>query len=299
MARVPVEQRVRPFPMPLFDGGERDAPVDGRSPGAQDDGSRVWICVLASSSSGNCSVLVRESASGLRRVTMIDAGLSPRRTNRLLHDLGLSIDLVDDVLLTHLDRDHCHLNWGKFLPRHTAIRLHRRHIRRAERMALLSRRTEVFDRDGFDLGECATVWPLLLSHDSLGVAAFRFDLAGGASLGFATDVGKPTQEMVEHLRGVSTLAIESNYCPAMQHSSARPEYLKHRIMGGSGHLSNEQCARMVRAIAPSEHVVLLHLSRECNSPEKAAQAHNGAPYALTVARHDAPTGLIPVAGAPA
>ena len=96
-------------------------------------------------------------------------------------------------------------------------------------------------------------------------------------------------------RHVDVLAIESNYCPVMQENSDRPEFLKRRIMDGSGHLSNQQSAAAVRAIAPKKHVVLLHLSRQCNTPELAAMGHAGAPYELTVAHHEVPTGLVRVA----
>ena len=72
---------------------------------------------------------------------------------------------------------------------------------------------------------------------------------------------------------MGTLAIESNYCPVMQRESPRPGFLKARIMGGSGHLSNEQCAATVRRIAPRERVVLLHLSQECNEPAIAMGHH--------------------------
>jgi phosphoribosyl 1,2-cyclic phosphodiesterase len=71
------------------------------------------------------------------------------------------------------------------------------------------------------------------------------------------------------MRGVDILAIESNYDRAMQLESARPAFLKDRIMGGKGHLSNDECIDAVRAISwprEPEHVVLLHLSRECNCP---------------------------------
>jgi phosphoribosyl 1,2-cyclic phosphodiesterase len=72
--------------------------------------------------------------------------------------------------------------------------------------------------------------------------------------------------------------------------------LKNRITGGAGHLSNRQCAEAVARIAPREHVVLLHLSRDCNRPELAAAAHAGASYRLTVASQESPTARICVAG---
>ena len=69
-------------------------------------------------------------------------------------------------------------------------------------------------------------------------------------------------------------------------------------MGGRGHLSNEQCAAAVSEIRPRSHVVLLHLSRECNHPSLAARVHDGAPYALTLSHHQQPTPWVPIRAVP-
>lgn len=245
----------------------------------------VTLRVLASGSSGNCTVLVRGSGA-LRRVTIIDCGLSPLRTRRLLAELGLTIDRVDDLLVTHLDTDHFHPGWIKALPRHARLHLHQRHIRRAVRSGIETTRIELFS-SAFSLPGGVTVTPSLVQHDAWGVVAFRFDMPG-ASLGFATDVGAMSRELVSVLRGVQTLAIESNYCPRMQLESSRPEFLKRRIMGGKGHLSNEQCAQAVADIGTAADVVLLHLSRQCNTPERACALHAGAPYRVVVTSQHQP-----------
>jgi ribonuclease BN (tRNA processing enzyme) len=147
--------------------------------------------------------------------------------------------------------------------------------------------------------------PITLAHDEQGVTAFRFDLtpsnAPHARLGFATDLGHTTDAFIDHVRGVDVLAIESNYCPQMQLASSRPAFLKRRIMGGSGHLSNQQALDAIERIAPRQHVVLLHLSRECNRPELVADMHAGADYALTISEQHKPTRwvpLVPGAGTP-
>lgn len=251
----------------------------------------VSLCVLASSSSGNCSV-VSVRRDGRRRVFLIDAGLSPRRTRGLIEQLGIDPACIEGVLFTHLDHDHLHPGWIGGMPEAWRVMLHKRHRGRAERAGLLSQRTDIFEGE-FEAGSLR-VSPLLMSHDDLGSAAFRISCEG-RSLGFATDLGTPDPRLAEHLRGVDVLAIESNYCPKMQLASGRPAFLKERIMGGNGHLSNEQSAAMVRQIQPREHVVLLHLSRQCNHPSLAAAAHERAGYRLTIADHATPTGWVPVA----
>ena len=252
----------------------------------------IQLCVLASGSRGNCSVLRVSSKFDTRHI-LIDLGLSPRRTFNLLRTLDIAPETVTDVLLTHLDADHIHAGWTRALPDHTVMHLSKRHMGRAERIGLLYRKSRPFDGE-IDLVAGGTVQPLLMSHDELGVAVFRFCLPNGACLGFATDLGRVSLAMIDHFRGVDVLAIESNYCPDLQLRSCRPAFLKHRIMNGSGHLSNQQSFDAIASMAPREHVVLLHLSQECNSPELALQLHSGSNYSLTIAAQDEPTRWVPI-----
>ncbi len=255
------------------------------------------LCVLASSSSGNCSVLTLPGLSSALRPSpsfpLLDMGLGLRRTRAELSRLGLSLDDAAAVILTHLDVDHWNAGWSRWLPARTRILAHRRHVEHGVRRGVLPRRVEPLD-GAPDLPGGVAAHPALLAHDALGVATLRFDLPGGGSLGWATDVGRVSPGLVEHLAGVGVLAIESNYCPRMQAASDRPWWLKQRIMGGSGHLSNEQCAEAVARIAPVRHVVLLHLSRDCNRPEIAARHHGRAPYALTIASPEYATPWVPI-----
>lgn len=229
-------------------------------------------------------------------MTLIDAGLSPRRTGRLLQELGIQPYEVDEIVLTHLDTDHCHAGWPSALRSmnwNATLHVHRRHRGRAERAGLLFTPTELFE-DGFALGPRVHVHPTLMAHDELGVAIFRFEIQREginrpAQLGFATDLGRATADMVAHLAGVDTLAIESNYCPELQASSDRPAFLKQRITGGAGHLSNHETMAAIEQIAPRDHVVLLHLSRECNRPGLVGELHHGAEYAFTVSEQTRPT----------
>lgn len=262
----------------------------------------MTLRVLASGSGGNCSVLV-VGRGGVRRVCLIDLGLSPRRTSRLLAESGLTLSDVDDVLLTHLDSDHFYATWARFIPGHVRVRVHARHHRAALASGIPPALLAPFD-DPFviqaDLGG-AVVAPSVNAHDALGSVAYRIDFALGqhvSSLGYATDLGRVPDRLITHMRGVDVLAIESNYCPRMQDESGRPEYLKRRIMGGAGHLSNQQAGEAVRRIEPRGHVVLLHLSRECNLPELAAREHAGAAYAITISRQHEPTGWVSVVPRP-
>jgi phosphoribosyl 1,2-cyclic phosphodiesterase len=271
------------------------------------------LAVLGSGSTGNCTVVRFEDSlrgEGRASVVLIDLGLSPKMTAARLASVGVSMSEVSAVLLTHLDNDHCNPGWcgegASALPEGCEVFLPRSWARQAERMGVCAPaggRLHAFGgyfRTRLGLG----VLPTMQFHDALGAAAFRLTLPGFATggangagtIGYATDLGRVTEQLVSHLRGVSVLAIESNYCPKMQVSSSRPEFLKRRIMGGKGHLSNGQCVQAVRAISPRDHVVLIHLSRECNTPEIAAGLHEGAGYGLTVSKPFEPTEWVGVRG---
>lgn len=261
--------------------------------------------VLASGSAANCSILLLPALPGQRRtVVLLDLGLSPRRLAAALAAEGLDFGSVAAVLLTHLDSDHCHPGWYATpagrpgglarLPASACLHLCARQHGPAVVMGLPGDRLAPFDGE-FPLAGRLTVTPEPVRHDRMGSTAFRVaDLDHNLSLGFATDVGRVTPGLVSRLAGVSVLAIESNYCPDLQAASDRPEFLKHRIMGGWGHLSNGEALHAVRRIAPRHHVVLLHLSRQCNRPDLAAAGHHAAPYQLTISLQDEPTPWIPV-----
>jgi hypothetical protein len=269
------------------------------------------MCVLASGSGGNCTAIVLKRGM-VRRVVLIDLGLSPRRTFKMLAGLGLRPDQIDEAIVTHLDADHFKLEWLNALPKHARLRMHARHARQiglTDRSDAVGGGVRAFE-DAFELDEGqggVTVRPLLMSHDESGVATFRMDMPGlgGGSLGFCTDLGRVTEELLSHLTdnhglgeawaGIDVLAMESNYCPKMQLASPRPWFLKQRIMGGRGHLSNHEALEAIRAISPREHVVLLHLSRECNDPAIVADMHAGADYALTITDQFRPTRWISLA----
>ncbi|HYD00266.1 MAG TPA: MBL fold metallo-hydrolase [Phycisphaerales bacterium] len=284
------------------------------------------LCVLGSGSRANCTAVHTLGPDGRASLCLIDLGFSPRMTDRLLRQVGLSLDMVTAVLLTHLDSDHCHAGWcfsgaaappadQQFrLPRDSSVFLHEGHLQRAYSRGLNGGRLAKFagergkrgpafvacERAGVPL----TVQPLMTFHDELGAAVFRAQLGDGdaPAFGYATDLGRVTDELIDHLRddrargleGVDALVIESNYCPRMQVASDRPEFLKRRVMGGRGHLSNQEALEAVEAIAPREHVVLVHLSQQCNNPTLAASMHVGAGYTLTVSSQHEPTRWVPV-----
>ena len=90
-------------------------------------------------------------------------------------------------------------------------------------------------------------------------------------MSFATDTGCVTNEMLSGLMGADTAVIEANHDLEMLRSGAYPVFLKRRILSDSGHLSNDNCGELAKTLAENgtKRIVIGHLSRENNSPDKA------------------------------
>lgn len=241
------------------------------------------ICVLGSGSGGN-STVVRSR----RKVLLVDAGFGPRATAQRLAGTGVDVSQIGTICLTHLDRDHFNYNWLATLVKYRIrVYCHEEcveHLKRAindfaagrEKMMgagelVAGYRTE----EPFEAVEGMVFHPIRCAHDQEGSHGFLIE-SEGCRLGYATDLGCIPEGLIERFCGVHVLAMESNYDPEMEKNSDRPWYLKQRIMGGSGHLSNEQAFAAVRAILDAtqaqnihlpRHIVLLHRSRQCNCPK--------------------------------
>jgi len=238
------------------------------------------LCVLGSGSGGNCTALVLSpgrqpdgcdligGAAG--RVLLVDLGLSPRSTRQRLRDAGSCWSQVTDVLLTHLDSDHFCRGWLRPL-RCSPIRLHAspehcQHLRDAglppERLVPVERGSATH------LGAETTARPIALPHDDGWSSGWLIE-DRGLRIGYATDLGRATPELLEFFDDLDAVLLESNYDPPMQLASRRPASLKGRIMGGRGHLSNRQALDAVLELdrrGRLQRIVLLHLSRQCNDP---------------------------------
>lgn len=231
----------------------------------------ISLCVLGSGSAGNCTLILLHNSEQTDRFILLDAGLSPRETAKRLGPLGITLQQITDVLITHLDQDH--LNRGWVSPKRCRSfnwHISRRHLSEAFAAGLPANVVEPFN-DDFQLSEQTFVSSVALPHDEKATMGYRISHCG-TELGFATDLGLVPQSLLDHFANLDALAIESNYDRQMQLNSDRPSFLKRRIMGGLGHLSNEQSLEAVIKLDKSsksklQHVVLLHLSRHCNDPQ--------------------------------
>lgn len=232
------------------------------------------MCVLASGSGGNCSVIRTKDSAFL-----VDCGIGPRITAGRLNGTGLQLSQIQSICLTHLDRDHFNPAWTATILANN-IKIFCPNDRAHELVSITENKDlrpliVPFKNQPFEPTPGVTARTLRLAHDRTGSHAFHFSSDLG-SIGYATDLGRVPESLVDHFCGVDLLAIESNYDPQMQRTSGRPLFLQKRITGGGGHLSNAQSFSAVKSIFDRctrsgkglpQKVVLLHRSRQCNCPK--------------------------------
>ncbi len=222
---------------------------------------------FGSGSSGNCYYL-STGTDGL----LLDAGVAIRRLKKYLHDYDITTDSIHNILVTHDHADHIksvgaisaecnipvhttqkvHIGIGKNYSVHKKVPFHLAHV--------LAKNEQV------RIGEFL-VTPFSVPHDSSDNVGYRIEY-DGIVFCLMTDVGHVTDEMKQYINEANYLVLESNYDEEMLQSGNYPQYLKERIHGPNGHLSNRECGEALANNATDrlKHVWLCHLSEENNHP---------------------------------
>ena len=220
----------------------------------------IHLHVLASGSKGNAALV--EGPGG---TVLIDCGVSRKCLRERASMLGVSLDDVRAVLFTHEHSDHvagasvfCRRFDGDLMATAGTV---------AARSYLSELPFTLFSHDD-ELEFCGMrvrVFPT--SHDVADPVGFRFETDEDA-LGYCTDSGVLLPGALEALHGTRILAIESNHDERMLANGPYPYYLKQRVGGRLGHLSNAQCAAALPRLVTedTEVVVAMHLSEKNNRP---------------------------------
>jgi ribonuclease BN (tRNA processing enzyme) len=242
------------------------------------------LTILASGSAGNSALVECDGERWL-----IDLGLEPKEMDTRLASVEAEWSQIRGVLLTHRHSDHwtpkslsrC---WTSRVPVHchrdhaAAFRLGCPDFRDLERERLF--RPYIGERP-IAISANWQCRPIRVRHDGGATFGFRFESAQSA-FAYAADLGCWDNGLLERLRNVELLALEFNHDPELLRQSKRPPWLVNRILGDEGHLSNAQAAALVGEILKQsdadrlKQLVLLHLSRECNSSELAAASARAA-----------------------
>jgi len=225
---------------------------------------------FGSGSSGNCYLLYTETDA-----LIIDMGVGVRTLKKHFHDYGFSIDRVKNILITHDHADHVKsvgsVSHDFHVPVYTTRKVHVgiegnhcvRHKISPELVHIIEKGVP------FNVGEFK-VTSFDVPHDSTDSVGYKVEY-NGIVFCLMTDIGHITDELKEVIEQANYLVIEANHAREMLQAGPYPQYLKDRISGPNGHLSNEECGVVLAEHATDKlrHVWLCHLSEDNNHPELA------------------------------
>lgn len=257
------------------------------------------FCTLYSGSTGNAAYIETPHA----RI-LIDAGKCTRTLISSLASIGVDIDTVDAIFVTHEHTDHVAalevLAKKHPIPVHILYRSALRYSQNpppALCSVLQIYRDAPFTATVGDVTVIAFPTP----HDSRASVGYRFEFPDGertVRLGYATDIGQVTEEILAGLSGCEAVVVESNHDETMLMEGPYPYDLKLRIRSRRGHLCNRDCADLCAALADkgSTCFMLAHLSEENNYPDLAYDETRstlaGYPVTLRVASPNEVTMLV-------
>ncbi len=263
------------------------------------------LCSIASGSSGNCIYVGSDNTH-----LLVDAGISKKRIEEGLQELQVKGEELNGILVTHEHADHIQ-GLGVFSRKYgVPIYATAGTLKGIQSSRNLGKMPEglykeiAVDHD-FMIGDI-NVHSFAISHDANQPSAYRFEQSG-KKVAVATDLGTYDQYIVENLKNLDAILLESNHDVHMLEVGPYPYYLKQRVLGNRGHLSNELSGRLLCDILHDglKKVVLGHLSKENNFAELAFETvklevtlgktpFRGEDVPLLVAKRDAISEIITV-----
>jgi len=225
------------------------------------------FCPLASGSKGNAIYFGSKEAK-----LLIDAGLSGRSTEQKLALLGVRLDEIDAIVISHDHTDHIHGLKTLALRHQLPVFANMETAKSIYHILKECPKFHIFETgEPFEFRDIR-IHPFSIQHDTVDPVAFTLQ-TDKTKVGICTDLGFPTTLVKRHLRDCDYLYLEANHEPAMVHACSRPMVYKQRVLSRQGHLSNESCALLLKELLHSnlKHVHLAHLSEECNLPQRALE----------------------------
>jgi len=234
------------------------------------------LCILGSGSRGNAAIVRTD-----RACLLIDAGLGIRALKSRLAARDMALDDVDALIVTHTHGDHLRSSAITACTNHRIL-MYNHAANEAVIAARYPRFRELAERRLNATFDCAplaiddiAVRAVPVPHDADGATVAliieRRDGEERQRIAFATDLGRVPNELLDVFADSDVLVLEFNHDVDMLRNSKRTAYLKARVNGTSGHLSNAQAVAALRTLIarsrrPPLAVVPAHLSRECNTP---------------------------------
>lgn len=244
---------------------------------------------LGSGSTGNATLV---EATGLRpRRLLVDCGLGVRQLSLRLAEAGLADSDIDAVFVTHEHSDHIGCARQFALRHRVPVWMSRGTFEGIGLPDFDGLLHIANDGQAIDLGELQLM-PFTVPHDAR--EPLQLSCTDGASkLGLLTDLGHATSHVLAHLAACHALLLECNHDTDLLEQSSYPPFLKRRVGGQYGHLSNVAAGDIARAVGHSglSQIVAAHLSQQNNRPDLARQAmFEALGHATEIAVADASTG---------
>lgn len=224
--------------------------------------TQLVLASLNSGSNGNCYYVGND-----HDAVLIDAGISCRETERRMARLGLSLSKVRSILISHEHSDH--IQGVEVLSRKHRIPVY---ITPAtlmnSRLRLDPKLVNHFTaHESLRFGSL-TVNPFSKPHDAADPHSFTVT-GNSITAGVFTDIGEACEQLMHQFSQCHAAFLEANYDVTMLEEGRYPLFLKRRIRGGEGHLSNIQALEIFnRNRAPFLNLLILsHLSAQNNHPQ--------------------------------
>lgn len=222
------------------------------------------LCSIASGSSGNCIFAGSENTS-----LLVDVGISGKRIEFGLNEIDRTTSDIDGILITHEHSDH--IKGLGVIARKYRIPIYATAgtIDAMEQMSTLGKLPEgIFHQIRADEPyriKDMMVHPFSISHDAAQPVGYRLE-HGEQTIGIATDMGEYSDYIISNLQNLDALLLEANHDVNMLQVGKYPYYLKRRILGNRGHLSNESAGRLLCRLLHDnlKKILLGHLSKENN-----------------------------------
>jgi phosphoribosyl 1,2-cyclic phosphodiesterase len=224
----------------------------------------IHICSLFSGSSGNCIYIGNDDSA-----ILVDAGVSALRITKELKKIGTDISKIKGVVLTHEHSDH--IKGALVLCRRNNIPIYGNQATLegaglSSSLPKLCRQFKTgseFEIDGIGITSFS------VPHDTPDPVGYRFYFEkDGKQAAIATDIGHISESVLNGILGADFALVESNHDINMLKAGAYPYFLKRRILSKTGHLCNDDCAKLCVKLVEkgAKNIVLGHLSKENNLP---------------------------------
>jgi len=222
----------------------------------------LHIASLNSGSNGNCYYIGNEN-----EAVFVDAGLSCRETEIRMKRLGLDMGRIRAIFITHEHSDHISGVNTLVSKYKIPVYISQPTLKEAGFWKIRKYTSDFSGQPHISIGNLR-VTAFQKIHDASDPYSFVVS-EGKINIGVFTDIGEPCDQLIHYFKQCHAAFLESNYDEEMLEKGRYPVYLKNRIRGGSGHLSNRQAMELYTRHRPEcmSHLLLSHLSKENNSPE--------------------------------